>query len=168
MSKAEPPTAADCMTKHVHSVTPDLSLAEVTEFLRKHHVSSTPVIEQGATGGPRLVGFISQADCLEHLSNEIFFGNPAVSQTVKTMMKRHPVCVTSDTDLFSLASIFVTHQYRHLPVVDNERLVGMVSRCDVLEELDRFYRERIEDTSFERFPPDLHEVANLRFVARTR
>lgn len=127
-----------------------------------------PVVEKGAIGGPRLIGFISQADCLEHLSNEIFFGNPSVPQTVQTMMKRHPVCVTSETDLFALASIFVTHQFRHLPVVDNDRLVGMVSRRDVLEELDRFYRERIEDSSFERSPPDLHEVANLRFVARTR
>ena len=168
MSRTLPPTAADCMTKHVHSVTPDLSLAEVTELLHKHHVSSAPVVEKGAIGGPRLIGFISQADCLEHLSNEIFFGNPSVPQTVQTMMKRHPVCVTSETDLFALASIFVTHQFRHLPVVDNDRLVGMVSRRDVLEELDRFYRERIEDSSFERSPPDLHEVANLRFVARTR
>ncbi|MCA8998806.1 MAG: CBS domain-containing protein [Planctomycetaceae bacterium] len=143
-----------------------MSLAEVTAFLRKHGISSAPVVDPESPQRKRLIGYISEADCLEYLSNEVFFGCPSQPQTVQTMMKRHPVCVGPETDLFTLASVFVSHGFRHLPVVEGDRLVGIVSRRDVLRELDSFYQERITDDALERFPPNLREVLNLRFLAR--
>ncbi|MGD9854564.1 MAG: CBS domain-containing protein [Planctomycetaceae bacterium] len=159
------PQARDFMTRHVHTISADASLAEVISFLDRHQISNAPVVEQDEGGHSMLVGFLSEGDCLEHLSNEVFFGSPFQAQTARTMMKRHPVCVEPETDIFSLASIFVSHRYRHLPVVEEGRLLGVVSRRDILKALDEFYREDQESRTLRKVPRDLREVINLRFVA---
>lgn len=163
------PQVQEIMIRHIQTVTPEMSMVEVMEFLDRHHLTNAPVIEQGADGRKMLVGFISEGDCLAFLANEVFFGGPCPVQTVRTMMKRHPICVEPGTDLFSLASIFVSHQHRHLPVVQDGQLLGMVDRRDVLKALEAYYREAIHDRDLAKFPPDLHEALNLRcFVSKGR
>jgi CBS domain-containing protein len=151
---------------------PGMSLMEVVRFLLEHGLSNVPVVEGdtsgAAEGPPRLVGFLSEQDCLEHLSNEMFFGCPSQPQTVGTIMRRHPICVSPGEDAFALASIFVNHGYRHLPVVEGGRLVGIVSRRDILKALERYYEQWLRRLDREHFPPDLHELINLRFVAQGR
>lgn len=166
MTPTQIPRAKDLMRGEVAAVAPDMRLAEVMEFLQRHQLASAPVVEQDAGEQAVLVGFISEGDCLEFLANEVFFGSPAPAQTARTMMKRHPVCVVPETDIFALASIFVNHRLRLLPVVDGDRLIGVVSRHDVLHGLDRYYRQAIRQHDTEKIPRDLHEVANLRFVTR--
>jgi CBS domain-containing protein len=162
------PQVRDVMTRHVHTVSPEMPMSEVMEFLARHHVTSAPVVEPDAEGRNVLIGFISEGDCLECLANEIFFGSPCPTQTVRTRMKRHPNCVDLDMDLFTLASIFVSHQHRYFPVVQDEHLVGMVDRQAVMKALEAYYRDAIHARDFEKSPPDLHEVANLRFVTKGR
>lgn len=167
MTQQSAPQARDFMTRDVQTVTPDMSLQEAVQFLNRHHVSNAPVVEKGTDGRSMLVGFLSEGDCLEYLANEVFFGNPAQPQTVRTMMKRHPICVGATDDIFTLASIFVSHRYRHLPVVEEGALLGIVSRRDILKALETYYSHGLEQRELERFPPDLHELINLRFVGRT-
>src|SRR5690606_8076991 len=87
------PLAQDFMTRHVHTVAPEMSLADVIKFLSQHHISSAPVMQAVQGGHAAFVGFITEGDCLAFLANEVFFGSPSQSQTVETMMRRHPVCV---------------------------------------------------------------------------
>lgn len=166
MSKDTAPQAQDFMTRKVRTVSPEMSLDEATRFLKRHKVSNAPVVEQDAEGHRILVGFLSEGDCLEHLSNEVFFGSPAPQQTVTTMMKRHPVCVEPEMDVFTLASIFVNHGYRHLPVASDGRLLGIVSRRDVLHALNDFYQDTFKDRASKRFPPNLKELVNHRFILK--
>lgn len=119
MTTTRSPQAMDFMNRHVQTVAPDMPLAEVVAFLLKHEISSVPVVEHEGHQ-LRLVGFISERDCLEHLSNEAFYGSPMPPQTAGTIMRRHPVCVAPETELFTLVSIFVHHGYRHLPVVEDD------------------------------------------------
>jgi CBS domain-containing protein len=160
------PQAQDFMTRKVHVVTPEMSLAEAIAFLKKHKVSNAPVVEFDGEGHRLLVGFLSEGDCLEYLSNEVFFGSPAPRQTVNTMMKRHPVCVEPEMDVFTLASIFVNHRYRHLPVAAEGRLLGIVSRSDILLALNSFYQEAFKDRKSKKFPPNLQEIINHRFILK--
>ncbi len=157
------PRAADFMTGQVCTVTPEMSLSDVIALLLKHGTSNAPVVDR-RDGQPRLAGFISERDCLAALSDELFFGSPSPSQTAATVMRRHPVCVAPDTDLFALASIFAVHGYRHLPVVEGNELVGVVSRRDVLRAMDTYYREVLAATEMKRHPPDLHQIVNQRFI----
>lgn len=166
--KKSAPQTREFMTQHIHAITADMQLADVIRFLDHHQISNAPVVETDASGNQVLVGFLSEGDCLEHLSNEVFYGSPYQAQTARTMMKRHPVCVEPETDIFTLASIFVSHRYRHLPVVKDGRLLGIVSRRDILKALDRFYREDEEGRTLKKSPRDLREVMNLRFVGATK
>lgn len=158
------PRAADFMTRHVQMVGPETTLGEVIAFLLKHEVSNAPVVEQ-QDGKNVLLGFISEQDCLEVLSNEAFYGSPAPPQTARTIMRIHPMCVTPDTEMFTLASIFATHGYRHLPVVENGSLVGIVSRRDILKAMDAHYRETVTANAERKFPPNWREIIRHRFIA---
>ena len=160
---SEPPTAAEIMNRHVHCVEPDMTLSDVIRFMLKHEVSFVPVVDR-RDGAERLVGLVSEGDCLEHLSNELFFGTPMPPQRAETVMKRHLVCVAPTDDLFTLASILTSHRYRHIPVVDGDRLLGIISRRDILKSLVEFYRKWSESHDRERFPVDLHKIMNLRFL----
>ncbi|REJ92476.1 MAG: CBS domain-containing protein [Planctomycetota bacterium] len=164
MSERKPPAASDFMNCHVHLVSPDMSLGDVIQFLIRHEISNAPVVETD-NGRNKLVGFISERDCLAVLAGVSYFGSPSPPQTVRTIMRLHPVCVSPQTELFTLASIFVNHGFRHLPVVEDEALLGIVSRRDILRAMDEYYRETQGEQSHRKFfRPDLHEIANHRFI----
>ena len=157
------PTASEIMNRHVHTVEPTMGLYDVTKFLLKHEISNAPVVRREANQQV-LLGFISEADCLEFLANGVFYGEPSLPQTAETMMKRHPVCVGPEQDVFTLTSIFMSHNYRHLPVVDGHNLLGIVSRRDVIRALDEYYRQWTSMQDRDRFPVDLHQIVNQRFL----
>lgn len=164
MTKPTPtPVAKDFMTTQVQCIAPDMPLAEIIEFLERHKVSNAPVVEE-RDHRKLLVGFVSERDCLEFLSNESFYGSPAPPQTAATIMRRDPVCVRGDTEMFSLASIFVSHGYRHLPVVEDGELLGIVSRRDVLKAMAEHYRKSSEARDRERHPAELGEMMRTRLI----
>ena len=157
------PTARDFMTAHVYSISPEMPLGEIIKFLEKHDISNAPVLEpQGDRN--LLVGFVSERDCLAALANESFFGSPSPQQTAATIMRRHPVCVDPGTELFTLASIFVSHGYRHLPVVEKGEVLGIVSRRDVLKAMNTFYQKMLKQTDQERRLAEHDEVMLERFI----
>jgi len=159
----ESPRAHDFMKTHVQTVTPDMSLDTVIQFLLNHKVSNAPVVEV-SNGSKRLVGFISEQDCLAVLSDESFFGSPSPPQTARTIMRKHPICVSVDTEVFTLASIFVNHGYRHLPVTDGDTLLGIVSRRDILRALNEYYSQSYKEGVRRRFRPDPKQLIHHRFL----
>jgi CBS domain-containing protein len=160
MSTPSFPTAADFMTTDVQTVTPGMKLSEVIRFLLEHKLSNAPVAEKDV-----LLGFISEGDCLSHLSDDSYYGTPTPPQTARTIMRAHPTCVHPETEMFALASIFATHAFRHLPVVKDGKLLGIVSRRDVLRAMDEYYSQTEQERSTKQFfRPDLHDITNLRFL----
>lgn len=163
MKTVPAPTAQDFMNGHVRTIEADMHLVDVVAFLLKHELSNAPVVKKD--GNNRLLqGFVSEGDCLEFLANELFYGSPSPPQTAETIMKRHPTCVSPETDIFTLTSIFMSHRYRHLPVVQDQHLLGIVSRRDILKALDEYYRDWTRTRDRERFPVDLHKIMNHRFL----
>ncbi|MFH1300005.1 MAG: CBS domain-containing protein [Planctomycetota bacterium] len=164
MNEPKPsPHAKSFMTSYVEVVTPEMPLSEVIRFLLKHHHSNAPVVEI-RNEKHYLVGFISERDCLHALSNEIFFGNPSPAQCAKTIMSSHPICITPDTELFAIVSIFTSHNVRHLPVVEDGVLLGIVSRSDILEAMETYYKELVHNSEHERMLRDTTQIMNLRFT----
>lgn len=163
METSRTPTASDIMNPHVHTIGPELGLADIVKFLVSHDISNAPVVQQ--EGARRiLMGFVSEGDCLEFLGNELFYGNPSPPQTAETIMKRHPVCISPETDMFTITSILTNHRFRHLPVVQDQELLGIVSRHDILKSLDKYYHERDNSQDRKRVPVDLHKIMNHRFI----
>jgi CBS domain-containing protein len=157
------PCAKDFMNRHVQSITPKMPLDEIISFLEQHEISNAPVVDE-QNGRKTLVGFVSERDCLEFLANESFFGSPSPKQTAATIMRRHPVCVQPDTELFTLASIFVNHGYRHIPVVEDGQLQGIVSRRDILKAMNDYYRQILQEKDRVRNRPDYNDVMQQRFI----
>lgn len=156
----DPPQAKDFMNRRVQSVTPDMSLADVVRFLLGHGLSSAPVVETH-DGRRTLAGFVSEHDCLEHLSNELFYGSThEPSQTVATIMRRHPIGVPPAMDLFTLASVMVSHGLRQVPVVEDGDVVGLVSRREVLSAMEAYYRASLAAEAQERHVPSLREIVS--------
>jgi CBS domain-containing protein len=158
-----PPTVADLMIRDVHTVTPDMSLEEVIAFLVKKQVPFAPVVERH-DDGDELLGLISEKDCLGYLSNELFYGNPDIN--VRSMMHKYPLCASPESDIFIMATIFTQHTYRHLPVVSDKHLVGVISRGDVLKAMHEFSLAVCRDKSRNKTHLDFHELANLRFIIK--
>jgi len=160
--KLEPPTVKQLMITDVITVTPRASLDDVITLLITHDVPAVPVIED-QDGGKKLLGFITERDCLEYFSNEIYYGNPDVS--VQSMM-RLPLCANPEMDVFSMATIFTQYPYRHLPVVKKKQLVGVVSRRGVLRALYEFERKVCLDKAEHKCLMDFRELVNLRFIIK--
>jgi CBS domain-containing protein len=149
------PVVADFMTRNLVTVTADMDLCDAVELLLKKRVSNTPVVKH-TTRGNKLVGLLTERDCLEYLTDEIFYGNPKI--TVESVMKHIPVCVSPDTDIFTVSSIFIQQGYRHLPVVRNTHLLGVVSRRDVLRGLKDYHKKQQRVQVSERKTPDLRKI----------
>lgn len=164
MTKADLPRARDFMNTDVHRISPELSVSEVIEFLLKHELSNAPVVSR-QEDQDILIGFISEADCLSFLSNEVYFH----SDDVKAwhLMKRHLQCPSPDADIFHVASMFAQSRHRHLPVVgENNEFLGLISRQDILQSLYDYYKKVSQEEHDARFPPDLSELINMRFIGR--
>jgi CBS domain-containing protein len=152
----------DVMTTEVVTVTPKASVKHATELLDEHHVTALPVVD----GDGRLVGVLSEADVLrdgllpDPTKREIrtAVSGRTESLRVKDVMTTMPVSVAADSDLAEAAQLLVDTQVKSLPVVEHERLVGIISRSDVIAMLAR------RDPLIEAEVDDLLRAAEVGFL----
>jgi CBS domain-containing protein len=150
----------DLMKTHVRSVHPEDDIDWACRYLIESHLSNIPVVEQ-ETGGRRLVGFLSEADCMKPLASEAYFNQPGLR--VKDIMRANPFVLHLDDDLYTVARYFMEYRYRHIPCVDESGyLVGMVNRRDVLRQLMTMRDD------FEAAQNSAREVRNLRELVNHR
>ena len=124
----------ELMTTEVVSVTETTSLADSLALLAGHHITALPVL------GPSrdLVGIVSEADILRQMSTaqEASPGTPTPS-AVSQLMRRHPITVSIDTDISTAADLMTCTAIKSLPVLLNGRVVGIISRSDLIRCLAR-------------------------------
>ncbi|MHC4959344.1 MAG: CBS domain-containing protein [Planctomycetota bacterium] len=155
MTEHDIPLARDVMVRDLITVAPDLPALEAIAVLCHRDISGAPVV------GPRgeLLGLLSEHDCLRALANaEYHEDGEAQILVVSDLMTRMSHTIPPDTDLYAIAAKFVTLRVRRLPVVENGRLLGQVSRRDVLEgvlALRRLRRFKPADTTGRLEGPDL-------------
>ncbi len=122
----EKPTVAEFMATNLFTLSPETDIRAAVDFLLEHRISGTPVIdEQGS-----LVGIISEKDCLRLLATGE--DHQRASGTVAQFMTREPATVPPDMDVYFAAGVFLTRPYRRFPVVEDGKLVGQISRSDIL------------------------------------
>jgi CBS domain-containing protein len=148
------PTVADIMEHDPVSVTPEDTVETLLRTLREHELPGVPVVN----GGGRCVGIVTESDLvlvdeeedlrlplhIDLFGGTIFLGRlkpfedrvkKAIASTVADMMTQDPTTVAPDTDLHEAARLIAEHRHNRLPVVEHGRLVGVVTRLDVLEAL---------------------------------
>jgi CBS domain-containing protein len=109
--------AKEIMTTPVVTVPPDTPTGEVAETLGRHRISAVPVVDEA--GG--VVGLVSEYDLL---------AKPG--RTAREVMTTAVVSVTEDTDVAEVRHLLVDRRIRRVPVLAAGRLVGIVSRSDVV------------------------------------
>ena len=133
-------SVADVMTPGVVTVTPDTPFKQVGELMAGHRISAVPVVDAGGA----VIGVVSEADLM--LKSEAPEGEPGGwgresrerrakthAQTAEGLMTAPAITVEPGTPLAAAARLMRKQGVKRLPVVDAGRLVGILSRADVLK-----------------------------------
>src|SRR5690348_7791898 len=138
--------AADLMTSPVVTVKPDAAIEYAAQLMLRHRVSGLPV----TAGDGSLLGIITEGDLLRRAETgtekrharwvSLLIGPGRLAQEyvhahgrkVGDVMTEHVITVTPETPICDLVGLMETKHVKRLPVVDQGRLVGIVSRADVM------------------------------------
>ena len=120
------PIVKNYMTTNLITLQDEMDVYFAIGLLLKNNISGAPVIDNNNN----LSGILSEKDCLRVFANGSFHNMPGGE--VSRFMTKVVATVEPNTDLFSVADIFLKHNYRRMPVIKGKKLVGQISRRDVL------------------------------------
>ncbi len=132
------PTARDCMTTKVLSFAPEDEVFEVMGLLLKNHFAAAPVVDEDG----HLTGMLTEKDCLRVLSN-FAYDNDFEGGKAKDFESAIRVICEPDMDIFRVVEKFLATNFPLLPVVENNKLVGVISRRDTLRGIQQL-RSRVD------------------------
>jgi predicted transcriptional regulator len=118
--------AAQIMRRKLFTLRTEQSVYEAIEVLLSKGISGAPVID----ADHNLIGLLSEKDAIQALLTGIYDRLP--TPTVGSTMRRKLTTISADTDLLTIAHLFIKHAFRRLPVVDGDKLIGQISRRDLL------------------------------------
>lgn len=143
----------DAMTTDVIVVNPDTPVKEIAEIMLKNRIGGVPVVEN-----ERLVGIVTEEDLimknvrihfptyiqlldaviyLESLKKYEEELRRAVGATAKDVMSKELVTISPDASLEDAATLMVEKGISRLPVVENDKLVGIVTKRDILRHISK-------------------------------
>ena len=119
----------DYMTRNLITFTKKQSILEVMRTLIRNKISGGPVVDELS----RLIGVISEADCIKYLSEGKYFNQPFFDRNVEDSMTAEVDVIEADKTIFDAATLFHKTNRRRFPVLDRGKLVGQISRQDVVK-----------------------------------
>src|SRR5579872_5592987 len=149
---ARPSTAQDVMTSEVITVGPDTPAREIARILAENGISAVPVVDN--SGAP--IGIVSEGDLVardeadrvmrrdwwltllaegETMAAEFMQRLAPDGCTARDVMSAPVITVGSATDVTDIARLLATYRIKRVPVVDDGRIVGIVSRADLVRAL---------------------------------
>lgn len=137
-------TASELMTRHVVFVDPDEPVEDAIELMLRHGVSGLPVVNSCG----QLLGLITEYDILDIINDP-----DTERELVYHFMTRDPEVVEANTSIFELSKHFHGRSIRRYPVVENGKLVGIISR----RELIRYVHEVRTTVRKQRRPLESHD-----------
>ena len=125
------------MTAPVITLKKNDSLEKAENLFKKHHIRHIPIVTDNV-----IVGMLSYTDLLR-LSFADFTDHSVEDSdalvynmfTIKQVMKRNIVTVSTSSSIKDVAEILATEEFHALPVVDNNKLVGIVTTTDLIKYL---------------------------------
>jgi CBS domain-containing protein len=116
------PAIREVMSTTLHTVSPATTVGEAVALMAQHRIGSTLVME-----GHRLEGIFTERDTVRAISQS----HDAPGHEVSSWMTRDPMTVRPDEDVESALNTMLEHGFRHLPVVENGEVIGIVSIRDL-------------------------------------
>ena len=130
--------ASDIMQTNLITVKQDTPAPEAINILGENGITVLPVVDDDMT----LIGLVSEKDVL-NMAYRIMtdtIGDPIMSQTVGDIMTKEIVSFRPDDSLADVCQCFMNRPFRRVPVVDNGKVIGVVSRKDVIHHA--YYKSR--------------------------
>ena len=113
------PTLADVMRTEVIDVAPEDTLGEVAERMSAVNVGAVVVMDYG-----RMIGILTERDLLRAIAYRVHTSDARVRE----WMTEDPLTATAEMDVEDAAQVMLEHNFRHLPIVDdNGAVIGLVS-----------------------------------------
>ncbi len=128
------PIVRDHMDTTVHTLRPDAPILDAVDFLLEHHVTSAPVVDSQGT----LIGIVSEKDCLRLLAAGTDADMPR--GIVADFMTRDVTTITPKMNVYYVAGLFLKNVFRRFPVVEDGKLVGAITRFDILRVIQKNLR----------------------------
>jgi CBS domain-containing protein len=151
--------AHQIMTRSVITIAPDATILEAAKTMLQHHVSGLPVVD--AAG--KLLGIVSEGDFIRRGEIgtprkrgrwlKVLLGDSAVDyvrehgRRVSDVMTSDPITVTEDATLEEIVDAMETNGVKRLPVMKDGRLVGLVSRANLMQAVASLAREIPDPTA---------------------
>ena len=139
----------DIMSANVITITPDTVVSDIVATLLEHHISGLPVVDRG-----QVVGMVGEGELLHRHEigtegerartwwKRLLGSEPGSATYIRShgvragdIMSREVTSVAANASLAEVASIFEAREVRRLPVMEGERLVGIVARADLVRAL---------------------------------
>ena len=114
--------AKDIMTKDIITVSPKMTIRKLALTLIKNQISGAPVAEKSG----KIVGIVSEADIVAKKGRD-----------VKAIMSKKVLKVAEDTSVEEIAQLMTTHSIKRVPVMLGEKVVGIISRADIVSAIAR-------------------------------
>ena len=141
--------ALDVMTSKVVTVLPETSISETAKLFLRHRISAVPVVD----GEKHILGMVSEGDLLHRAETKTEPRRPwwlsmiaGIEEQARDYVKSHGlraadvmstevVTVAEDTPLAEIAQLLEERRIKRVPVTRNDKLVGLVSRADLVRAL---------------------------------
>jgi CBS domain-containing protein len=125
----------DYMARTLVTFKPETDVLDAVHELVKHRIAGAPVVDDAGN----LLGMLSELDCLKialHAGYHGDWGGP-----VSDYMTNGVKTVDGEMSIIDLAQVFLDTNFRRFPVVERNRLVGQISRRDVLRALEHLAKD---------------------------
>ena len=122
-------TASDYMITNVITFKADQEITDVTETIIKRKISGAPVVNNEG----EIIGIITEKDCLRVIYDEKYHNLFPNQGKVTNYMSKKVITVDYNIKIYELASLFMKSNFRRYPVLENGKMVGVISRRDVLK-----------------------------------
>ena len=126
-------TIADYMTRNVFTLKKNVSVVAAIRAILDHKITSAPVIDDEG----RLIGMFSEKDSIKVVLDAAY--NQDMGGSVEEFMATNIETVQPEDNIVELAERFQNSAMRSFPVMDEDKLVGVISRTDVLRALVSSY-----------------------------
>lgn len=123
------------MTKKLVTLNPTQSLYDAERLFKEHNIRHIPIVE-----GDKIIGVLSYSDLLRISFADMTDGEEVSSvvydmYSIPQIMAKTPITVSSDTTVKEVAEILATKSFHSIPVLEGEKLVGIVTTTDLIKYL---------------------------------
>jgi CBS domain-containing protein len=122
------------MTTHLITFHPDTDLFAAIDILLGNSISGAPVVDSKG----KLVGILSELDCLKNIVNGSYYDYESLGGTVAEFMVANVETISPDIDILTIGDRFMNEGRRRFPVVEDGKLLGQISRKDILRAVRDF------------------------------